>query len=316
MPVRQFVVWTGSLVGLAVILLLVVRYDPAAIFLPLLESRLELLLAVTALYGASQVLSVLKLVILLGRPARGCLSWWARTKVFLALQPVGQFAPGRVTDFSALAFLKEHYDPGVPASSIVLDRLITVFSLLLMTPFALRSVWPVLTVGLVDAIVGGSLVVIGAMPFILMQPRVRGGVNRYLLRRWPWLLKGFGAHTEFLLRASRARLMVNLGLTVLKTLLFAVVLVLLGRNVGLVIDVLAAVWMSVLIQLAASVPISAQGLGLAEGSLVLLFAANGFPKALALSISITARVLLLVVTVVIYFLFTVPLVYRRLAPES
>jgi hypothetical protein len=87
---------------------------------------------------------------------------------------------------------------------------------------------------------------------------------------------------------------------------------LLARNVGLSVGLLTAIWMSILIQLATSVPISLQGVGVAEGSLVLLFAANGFPEALALSVGVSARILVLPVLALIYATMTVPVLGERL----
>ncbi len=309
----RFVRWTGTCLGIAVILYLLFHYDPQAVFLPLLQSRIHLLVAVMGLLAATQLLNALTPVVLLGPPERGRLSRWARTRVFLAMQPLAMIAPARLSDFGTLPLLKSHYQPGAPASSIVMDRLITLFVLLLLTPAAVRLVWPMNSSTLLNLAVIVCLALIGSAPLLLSSQKVRNLVNRSLLRLWPTLLQGFGAHMESLLHTGRGRLLFNLFLTSLKILLAAATLTLLASNVGISLDLLTALWMSILIQLAGSPPISIQGIGVAEGSLILLFSVNGLPEASALSISLIARLLLLVVTAAIYLTTTVPLMTERLA---
>ena len=87
---------------------------------------------------------------------------------------------------------------------------------------------------------------------------------------------------------------------------------LLAINVGLSLTVLNAIWMAILVQLAASIPITPIGIGLAEASLVLLFVVNGFPGALGLSVAVVARVIFLLVIAAIYISMTLPLMAERL----
>ena len=312
MPPKRIALWAGTCLGLVFILALLLRYDPKAVFLPLLQSKLHLLITVMGILATAQLLNALTPVVLLGVPNHVHLSWWSRTRVFLAMQPLSLIAPGRLSDFGAVPLLSKHYSPGALASSIVLDRLVTLFFLLLVTPLALRLAWPIRASGLADLAVVVGLILVASAPFLLSSRKVRSVVNRYFLRLWPSLLQGFGAHTAFILRTSKVRLLLNLGLTVIKTLLSAVALVLLASNVGLSLNVLTAIWMSILIQLATSIPVSVQGIGVAEGSLVLLFSVNELPEALALSVSVTARILLAIVTVGIYLTTTVPVISERL----
>ncbi len=106
--------------------------------------------------------------------------------------------------------------------------------------------------------------------------------------------------------------LINLAFTALKTLFAGAAISLLAINVGLSLPVLTAIWMSILVQLAASIPITPIGIGLAEASLVLLFVVNGFPGALGLSIAVVARVIFLLVIAAIYISMTLPVMAERL----
>ncbi len=309
---KRLVLWGGLALGITLIALLVTRYDPESVLKPLLRSKPHLLLAVIALQAAIQVLNAATPATLLGPADDGQLSLWSQARVFLSVQPLAMFAPARLSDFGAVPLLRQHHQPGAVASSLVIDRLITMFFLLLLTPLALRVVWPGNTSAAnTIAIIAGLGLVVSA-PFLLASKAVRYYVNRYLLRLWPSLLQGFGAHTAFLLHASRARLLANFGLTAFKTLLAGAAISILSLNVGVSVSLFTAIWMSVLIQLATSVPIAPQGLGIAEGTLVLLFEVNGLPGALALSVGVMGRVLFIPVIGGIYLSATLPLLAERL----
>ncbi len=308
---RRAVLWGGAALGLLIIVLLILRYDPEQVFLPLLRSKIDLLMAVLALQAAVHLLNAVNPVVLLGPSESGEISRWAQTRVFLAMQPLALFAPGRITDLGAVPLLKRHHRTGALASSIVLDRLITLFFILLLTPIALRLVWPISSSTSIDVAAILGVIVVASLPFVLTNRKFRGVVNRFLLRRWPSLLEGFGAHTEFLLRTSRGRILINLTLTALKTVLTGAGISLLALNVGLSLSVLTAVWMAVLIQLVTSVPLAPLGIGVAEGTLVLLFTVNGIPGALALSMGVIARAISVPVIGAIYLTTTLPLMAER-----
>ena len=309
---RRVALWVGTVAGIGIILLMLFLYEPSAVLQPLLHSEPELLAVVAALLGAVQFLNAATPAVLLGSSELEPTTWWGRTRVFLATQPLALIAPGRLSDFGVLPLLRRHYPTGAVASVIVLDRLITVFFLLLLTPLALHFVWPARSsVGLYAA-VAASLILVSMLPFVLLNRRLRDLVNRTLLRLWPNLLRGFGAQLEFLLHTSRTRLLVNFGLTAVKTIVSGAVIALLAANVGLSVGLIMGCWIAVLTQLATSIPISIQGIGVAEASLVLLLSVNGYSEALALAMGVVARLLFLPVYAIIYLGVTVPLMSERL----
>lgn len=301
------------MLGIAIIVLLLIHYDPRQVLAPLLGSKIQLLLAVIALQAAIQLLNAATPVVLLPHSASSSLSWWDETRIFLAMQPLALVAPGRLSDIGAIPLLRKYHRTGAVASAIVLDRLITLFFLLIFTPLALRFVWPANVSAPNDVLVAMSLLLVISSPYLLTRQKVRQFVNRWVLRPWPDLLSGFGEHTEYLLTTVKLRLLSNFALTGLKTLLAGMSISLLAANFGVGLDVFTAIWMSVLIQLVTSVPLAPQGLGVAEGSLVLLFEFNGLPGATALSMGIVARALFLPVIAGIYLTTSVPLLAKRLA---
>ncbi|MCZ6918498.1 MAG: lysylphosphatidylglycerol synthase domain-containing protein [Gemmatimonadetes bacterium] len=313
---RRVVFWAGAALGVFLVVLLLARYELSVVVQPLRQSRIHFLAAVLGLQLTIQVINAVTPVVLLGQAVDGAMSFWARTRVFLAGQPLALVAPGRLTDFGVIPLLKAHYKPGALASSIVLDRLITLFFLLLLTPLALRLAWPGSSTGATNMLVLVALVVVASTPFLFVNAHVREIVNKTVLRLWPSLLEGFGAHIDALLYTSWKRLLGNLCLTIVKTVLAGASISLLAANVGLPLGLLTAIWMSILIQIVTSVPIAPQGLGVAEGLLVLLFEVNEFPGALALSMGIVARTLFIPVMVAIYCGATLPLIAQRVANRA
>lgn len=308
--------WLGLVLGVGLFGFLLVRYEPERVLLPILDSRWHLLVAVMGLQLGIQFLNALTPAVLLGSSPDRPLSLWHRTRAFLALQPVALLAPGRLSDFGALLALRRHHPTGAVASAIVVDKLVTLFLILLLTPVALRTVAPGSEGLAVDIAVLGGIVLVVAAPFLLIDRRLRGLVNRYILRAWPSLLRGFGAHTEALLRASKARVAANFGLTGLKVVLAALALSLLARNFESPLGVGTAIWMSVLIQLATALPLAPQGLGIAEGSLVLLFSLNGLSETAAMSVGITGRALFLPVMALVYVAVTLPTLTHEVSGGS
>ena len=312
---RRAILWAGTALGLGVILAMLLRYDPEAVLAPLARSDVRILALVAALLASVQVLNAVTPALLLG-PSSPPLSLWRRARVFLATQPLSLVTPGRLSDFGAAVLLRRHYPPGALASAVVVDRLITLFFLLLLAPLALHFVWPARSTVRMVVALAASLATLVALPFVLLDRRVREAVNRTVLLPFPGLLRGFGDHLAFLLRDAKTRVAANFGLTALKTLLSAAIITLLARNVGLSIGIGTTLWVSVLIQLATSVPISIQGIGVAEASLVALLGLHGHPEALALSMGVMARVLFLPVFLGIYLSATVPLMSQRLEGED
>ena len=56
-PTRRILLGVGTALGIALILLLTLRYDPKAVLLPILNSRLHIILAVIALIAVVQFLN-------------------------------------------------------------------------------------------------------------------------------------------------------------------------------------------------------------------------------------------------------------------
>ena len=239
------------------------------------------------------------------------ISRWRQLRVFLTVQPLALIAPGRVADFGVVPLLKGQQAPGTLAGTVLVDKLVTLVYLGLAAPVAVRYL-SLESASSQTAIAGPLLILlVGLASAILVNSHVRSWVNRHILRRWPALLAGFGAHLEFLMWTSRLRLGMNLAITVCKVICVGLTLMFLSQNVNVALGFAEAVCLGVLLQVVTMVPISIMGLGIGEAALAALFSVMGHPESAAISVMLVARVLFCGVLAAIYFTVSVPVMEQK-----
>lgn len=195
---------------------------------------------------------------------------------YLRSWAVGMVAPGKLGDLSYAHFLavsERHAEnptnlaPGLAVA--IVDKIIT---------FIVTSAIAVVGLGVYarvsDALLGGavSLGVIALVLVAALSPRARSLVRGRLLARYAERFEGLSTHLATLLRERRGTLALNLVLTVGRTFVQAFALLLyfsaLGQSVGL-LDVVVVQAVTLIVTL---VPITFAGLGVRQGTAVVLYA--------------------------------------------
>lgn len=193
---------------------------------------------------------------------------------YLRSWAVGMVAPGKLGDLSYAHFLAEerhaedttNLAPGLAVS--IVDKFVT-----FVVTASIAVVGLALYARASDALLGGlGAVVLVALALVaLFDPRIRTTVRTRLLGTYAERFAGFSAHMRTLLRERRGALALNLGLTVGRTLVQALALLLyflaLGQSVGL-LDVVIVQAVSLIVSL---VPITFAGLGVRQGAGVVLY---------------------------------------------
>lgn len=301
----------GNTAGLILLVYLVIRYDPLAIGKSFIQSDIPILLTVILLYILQCILSAVAMLVLLGSPPQGGVSVWGRLRVLLAIQPLALAIPGRLSDLGLVPLLETHYKRGKIVSAILVDKLISLLILGLLTPMVLNIATRKETL---SWFFGSAILVAGsiATPIVLLNQRIRSTANHFILKRYPALLAGFGESLEGLIMESKQKLLANFVLTAAKILLNGFIIALLARNAGVVVTIPTAIAIVVSGQIATLLPISVMGIGIADGSVVLLFALNGLSEAAAITICLMGRVISVAILVVIYYWITLPVWSSRL----
>ena len=232
---KRTIRWIGTLLGLGVTAGLVLYYDPKEVFTPLVGSQPSLLAPAIAFQAVTQILSAMALTVLLPAP-QSDISWWRQLRVFLAVQPLALIAPGRVADFGVVPLLKGHQAPGTLASTVIMDKLVTLIYFGLAAPVAVHYI-SLESANSQILIAGPLLILLVVLASVTLANRhARSWVNRHILRRWPGLFAGFGTHLEFLIWTSRLRLAVNLAITGCKVIFLGLTLMFLSKNVDVTLS--------------------------------------------------------------------------------
>lgn len=225
------------------------------------------------------------------------LGWGRAARVYLASNFASLFLPTSVGAdvVRAVAVGRPHGATARVAASIAMERVLGLLGMALVLalaiPLALRS-----SPGLApSAALGGALVaamlVLAGLPFLPgVQRRLRGPLDRIRERRWlggvASLADAYGAYR------AHGRLVAGVGLLsaveqLAPVALYALVAAALGVSVAAGGLVVAAVFS----QLMGRLPVSVSGLGVEEGTAVVLLGLFGLSPAAALSLAIGRRVL-------------------------
>ncbi|MFW6231387.1 MAG: lysylphosphatidylglycerol synthase transmembrane domain-containing protein [Nanoarchaeota archaeon] len=181
---------------------------------------------------------------------------------------ISSFMPGRLGDFSLAYFLKDKgVSVGESTSLVIVDKMLSVFvvfSLAIIAALRYSSGQSALIVaGTLITCIAGAIVIINSKP-------ARHMVKKYILRKHSTLFKGF--HKSFTTyRKRRGVLLVNAGLTLLRTCLATILIITIFHALGTSINFLDTLLINAVVMMVRLIPITLNGLGTMEASSVYLF---------------------------------------------
>ncbi|MDD5254385.1 MAG: lysylphosphatidylglycerol synthase transmembrane domain-containing protein [Candidatus Nanoarchaeia archaeon] len=205
-------------------------------------------------------------------------------KSYLLSWSYGLFLPGRLGEFSIALFLKKYsvrYENSIFA--MILDKLITVFVLILFSLFVLPELFS-FKIGIYLLVGFGILVLV---LFIIFKEWV---VRRYM--------KYFGMFRNYI-KNSSGLIIVNFLLTIFKWIVVGIAFWFIFRGFGFSIDLVTVVLLNMAILLLSSLPITISGWGIREGAAIVLYGPCGLIKEVVLACYLIVRVFYYLLAVVL-----------------
>jgi len=278
-------------VAIGLTALILWQADPREVWRAARGARLAPLLAAVALVLADRALMAWRWLVLL-RPLSGAahLSAWPIMRIFFVSTFVGTFLPGVGADaVRAWGLAREEVPPAAAVASVFMDRMLGVFSVLLMACAGLALASDLAGDPSILAALAFSGLVCVATAALVFSSRA-AALGRAVLSRLPWARLAQAGHSllsavQSYAPASRNLLQVtaaSVGVQVLRI----VQAWLLGRALGM--DAGPAVYFAFvpLVLLVILVPVSVSGLGTGQVAFVWLFGRVGVPAADAFTLSI------------------------------
>lgn len=282
--------WLQVVVGVSLFAVLFLVFDPSASVTMLRSMNPEWLLLTGVLIGGVTMLGAMNLYLLL-RLSPHAPSFSEFLPIYWTAWAVGLVVPGQVGDMASITALlhrRGHSWQAVLARSL-LDKLISFIVMILVAAFALFPFVQGLSwsrVGLVVMMAGGLLASVSV--YLLTQMKTAG------LPRWADRISGIFSELMEVLRRAPGYVLLNIILTLLKTLMMGVAYWAIFRAMGVVdIDILSTVPLVAASALVAYIPVSFNGLGTVEAAGLVLFASLGIAAPVVLAAYLALRLLVL-----------------------
>ncbi len=180
---------------------------------------------------------------------------------------VGLITPGRVGEFSMAYFLRKSFDVSKTVSIVLLERVITVSVLVLLSSGLILAAFGVWQAILVLGLVAASWAALIAFSLMDM-PAVRR-------------LAGYSETIRFFLGREKSVLFASITFVAARWLMFGVINYALLLSLGTEVEFAALIPVVAASTLISMIPVTIGGLGLREGSFVLLSSFIGIPPGIA-----------------------------------
>ncbi len=213
----------------------------------------------------------------------------ASAKAFLRSWAVGMIAPGKFGDLTYAHFLSSDDTNLAPGLAVgVVDKVVT-----FAVTAAIAVIGLALFVSTGDALWGAAFAVAAtvALLVVVFSKRLRGLARTRVLGRHAAKFTGFSAHVTTLLVRKRGILALNLVLTIARLVLMGVAIVLSFRALNVEVALIDVIVIQAVGQLVSLIPITLAGLGVRQGTSIVLFERiSGIPAAPVLTQSLIMTV--------------------------
>lgn len=228
-------------------------------------------------------------VVILTRAVLPSVASLAIAKAFLRSWAIGMVAPGKFGDLTYAHFLSSDDTNLAPGLAVgVVDKVVT-----FAVTSAIAVVGLALFVSTGDALWGGAfaLVATAGLLVIVFSKRLRGLARTRLLGKHAKRFTGFSTHVTTLLVRRRTVLALNIVLTVVRLVLMGIAIMLSFRALGVDVALIDVIVIQAVGQLVSLIPITLAGLGVRQGTSIVLFdRISGIPAAPVLSQSLIMAV--------------------------
>ena len=237
------------------------------------------------------------------------ISYFKLFRYFIVSYSLGLFSPGRIGDLALIPMLKkEKIDYGKSILVEVVDKFITVVSLLIFSIYILFLVLPIDDAVVISFI---SILAISVIGFAIFSKKIREFAKKYILRKYSGKFRGFSKNLYLLLREKKIVFFINFILTFIDIFGGSVILYFIFLNAGIKVSPFIIASISAAGKIISLIPITLSGLGVRESVIIYFYSILGISPVIIGSIYI--------VNIFVYYVLAGILVlflFKLLSPEG
>ncbi len=270
-----FLKWVGTFIALTLFIYLILQQDWKNLWINLQNISVMVILLVCFLFLTRIVINSIRWFILLGIaridiPLLDCI------ELFFLGMFFSNFLPTTIGGDGVRFLGLMHYedDRSKVLSSIVIDRIINLFAILILFPLPIIVFSEIFSSGNGVKTSAGYFLSTVSNKF----QKLKANIQEFLERNKFWF-------------ESPNRLLLSLVVTWLSQLFYYYGIWILARNLGMKVSLIQVVSVSVFVYLATLLPISINGYGVREVTITTLYSILGFPLDGAISLAIVSRLI-------------------------
>ncbi len=279
---KKILRWIGTIITLLMFVYLIQAQDWSTIWITISKFSLNIMLIVWILFASRILVNSVRWFILLnianiGIPFIECL------KLFLLGLFVSNFLPSTIggDGIRYLALLRFEDDKAKALSSIIIDRLVNVFAMILLLPISLivffNNIIQILDMSMIGVVT------------------ISGLKNKFY--DWLDISKTWIKKNEFWFK-SPDKIFASLMVSWIAQVSYFYGIWLIARYLGMDIGYFQIIGITVLTYLITLLPISVNGYGVREISITSLYSLLGYPIEAAISLAIVSRLIYLSTTLI------------------
>lgn len=202
-------------------------------------------------------------------------------KAYLLSWASSSFLPGKIGEFSLAYFLKKKFPMGKTTAVLMVDKIV---SLVIMIIFGLIGVLYFFDFSAMLIFLGISTLILILMLSIFFSTKLRRIIKKFILRKYSYLFEGFMDSCRQISKSKKA-IIINIFLTITRMIFIALCyyVAFLAIDPSFRINPFLIFFVSAVITLITFIPITIQGIGLKEGSAILLYSSVGISPELTLA---------------------------------
>lgn len=265
-----------AVIGIAIIILLILKVDSSALlglFGSLRYSYLLLMVVFLAVLYSIEVLNIKNLTNVIG----GRISYKNLFKLHMLSYSIGLFIPGKIGQQFSLIYLlsKKGIKLGNASAVVVLDKIITLASLFIISILGFYFLLPDIHNAVRARATFLIILIILAGYFLVINSKGRGLIKKYILRRFSGKFAGFSSTLRNFYKSNIHIVLLNFALTTAKFFISALIIFCFFMSLGFNVNIYYIFVINAMVIIVSFIPLTPNGIGIRESAAVYLFGLVG-----------------------------------------
>ena len=288
--------------GISLLLLLIYKVGLSSIISVLKELNWYYIPLVIVTWICLFILGTLNIAILL-KPLKKKINKLKLFSYYILSWSFGLFIPGKIGEFALVYFLKkEKLDIAKGLVISLIDKIITIFSLMMISSFGLLMYLKFsIAIKLILLMVAIFIILI----VLIFSNFSRNIIKKYILRKYAIKFKNFSNILKTYFKKHKTVLFLNLLVTFLKWIVSALGILLLFNALDQAVPFIHVFLLNAVVTIIALIPITANGLGIKEYSAVYLFSLIGINTSITAGAYILGAILVYLIALASVFIFRI-----------